>query len=232
MGGSQIDSVLHVMRADWDQRAQENAEHFVQNQAEDWDRREFFRSGEINAVNEVLSDMRQICGGNRSSLDLDMLELGCGVGRMTRMLSRVFRSVTAVDISSVMIEQARHNLLGLDNVRLLVGDGATLAGLEDESFDFAFSFIVFQHIPSIEVIQSYCREVNRVLRAGSLLKFQVQGAEWDRESAPDTWHGVSVSETLAQELATGSGFTLAASTGAGSQYFWLWFRKPPVVCAE
>ena len=36
-------------------------------------------------------------------------------------------------------------------------------------YDFAFSTIVFQHIPSREVIYNYVREVNRLLRPGALL---------------------------------------------------------------
>ncbi len=144
---------------------------------------------------------------------------------MTRMLARIFRSGTAVDVSGAMIEQARANLRDLSNITLVVGDGATLSTLDDASFDFAFSFIVFQHIRTL-VIQSYCREVNRVLRPGSLFKFQIQGAEWERAELPDTWHGVSVSEEQAHQLAADSGFTLEASQGSGSQYFWLWFRKP------
>ena len=42
-------------------------------------------------------------------------------------------------------------------------------------FDFAFSTIVFQHIPSRDVIENYVREVHRLLRPGALFKFQVQG---------------------------------------------------------
>src|ERR1039458_60901 len=42
-------------------------------------------------------------------------------------------------------------------------------------FDFAFSCLVFQHIPSLDVIEGYVREVNRLLRPRALFKFQVQG---------------------------------------------------------
>src|SRR5438067_2288386 len=119
-----------------------------------------------------MADMQRICGGSRSPLDLTVLEIGCGVGRMTRMLGRIFGNVTALDVSREMLDRTRVNLADLDNVKLMLGDGATLPGVPDESHDFAFSFIVFQHIPSTEVIASYCRDVTRVLRPGSLFKFQ------------------------------------------------------------
>jgi SAM-dependent methyltransferase len=89
--------------------------------AEHWSDREFFRSGEINVANEIMSDMLRISGGRRSPLDLDALEIGCGVGRMTRMMARIFRSVTAVDVSTEMVERAKTHLKGLDNVTVVWG---------------------------------------------------------------------------------------------------------------
>ena len=222
----QRDSILRTMREDWDQRARENAEYYIHTGTEHWSEREFFRSGEINVANEIMSDMQRICGGTRSPLDLDALEIGCGVGRMTKMMGRIFRHVTAVDVSSEMIKRARSNLSALDNVKVILGDGATLSGVKDSSYDFAFSFIVFQHIPTIDVIASYCREVYRVLRPGALFKFQLQGAQWDRDKAPDTWYGLSFSEDDSRRLCQDTGFIFEHSTGAGSQTYWLWFRKP------
>ena len=221
------DEILKRMQKDWDQRARENAQHYIATKAKDWNDREFYRSGEIDATNDVLSDMSRICGGSRSPLDLTALEIGCGVGRMTRMLARIFGQVTAVDVSKEMIERARMNLADLNNVTLILGDGATLSGMPDKSHDFAFSFIVFQHIPSTEVIASYCREVRRVLRPGSLFKFQVNGVVWERHASPDTWVGVSFAEADAQLLCRQSGFHWEMSQGSGTQYFWLWWRKPP-----
>jgi len=214
------------MRKDWDERARENARFYVHCGEVNWNEREFFRSGEINVANEIMPDMVRICGGSRSPLDLSILEIGCGVGRMTRMLARIFGQVTGVDVSHEMIEQARANLSDLENVTLVLGDGATLSTLADESYDFAFSFIVFQHIPSIEVISSYCREVRRVLRSGALFKFQVQGADWERIGPPDTWEGVTLSEEAARGLCHATDFWFELGQGAGSQFFWLWFRMP------
>ena len=214
------------MRADWDKRARENARHFIATGVKDWEDRDFFRSGEINVANEVMPDMHAICGGRRSPLDLSALEIGCGVGRMTRMLARIFGHVTALDVSGEMIERAKVNLAGWGNTLLIHGDGATLTGVPDESQDFAFSFIVFQHIPSAEVIRSYCREVHRVLKPGSLFKFQVNGVPSADRTVPNTWEGVSFTEAQAQELCDNSGFLFEGSYGVASQYYWLRFRKP------
>jgi ubiquinone/menaquinone biosynthesis C-methylase UbiE len=225
MTGIMDPAVLTRMREEWEERARENARHYVQNAEQSWEDREFFRSGEINVANEVMPEMVRICGGSRSPLDLSMLEIGCGVGRMTRMLARLFAQVTALDVSPSMVEQAKANLRGFPNAQVILGDGATLHQIPDASIDFAFSFIVFQHIPNREVIESYCREVHRVLRPGSLFKFQVQGGLPDRTDEPDTWHGVSFTPEQAEDLCAKTGFQLELSMGAGTQYFWLWFRK-------
>jgi ubiquinone/menaquinone biosynthesis C-methylase UbiE len=219
-------AVLDRMREDWDERARENAEYYIVNWTREWDQREFFRSGEINVANEIMPDMHRICGGDRSPLDLSVLEIGCGVGRMTKMLAHVFGRVTAVDVSKEMLDRARVNLRDLGNVTLHWGDGATLSTIPDKTHDFAFSFLVFDHIPSIEVIASYCREVHRVLKPGSLFKFQAQGSCWDRSAPPDTWNGVSITEEDAQRLCRETGFALERSFGAGSEFYWLWFGKP------
>ena len=227
MSGQLEPSHLFDMRKDWDQRARENARHYIATGQQQWDDREFFRSGEINVANEVMPEMLRICGGSRSPLDLCMLEIGCGVGRMTRMLSRIFGQVIAVDVSGEMIDSARVNLKDLENVTLVHGDGASLPEIKDNSVDFAFSFIVFQHIPSVEVIHSYCLEAFRVLRRGSLFKVQINGSPRTvKEWTPDTWNGVTFSPEQATEIARLSGFLLEATDGAGSQYFWLWLRKP------
>ena len=141
-------------------------------------------------------------------------------------MARLFGHVTAIDVSSEMIERASANLRDLDNISLILGDGASLPGVGDNSHDFAFSYIVFQRIPSIEVITSYCREIHRVLKPGSLFKFQGQGAVWDRSEPPDTWNGVSVTAEDARHLAAGTGFAFEQSLGGGTQYYWLWLRKP------
>jgi ubiquinone/menaquinone biosynthesis C-methylase UbiE len=220
------ESILRAMREDWDRRACNNAEFYVQSAKSSWDERDFFRSGEISVANEIMTDMSRITGGSRSPLDLDVLEIGCGVGRMTRMMARIFHHVTGVDVSAEMIQRAKTNLSTLDNVTLIVGDGASLSTLKDATFDFAFSFIVFQHIPNSKVITSYCREVYRVLRPGALFKFQVQGTVYERHQPPDTWQGVTFSEENARQLCAESGFLLELSRGAGTQFYWLWFRKP------
>jgi SAM-dependent methyltransferase len=219
-------AALERMREDWNRRANENATHYVQSEKTEWLDRDFFRTGEINVAKLVMTDMPRICGPTKSPLDLSMLEIGCGVGRMTRMLARIFAQVTALDISGEMVARARANTADLPNVKILLGDGATLEPLASDSYDFVFSFIVFQHIPSLAIINSYCREAHRILKPGGLFKFQVQGDEAISRASRDTWTGYPVSPSQSRMLARNAGFVMEHSEGPGTQYYWLWFRKP------
>jgi SAM-dependent methyltransferase len=108
---------------------------------------------------------------------------------------------------------------------LYVNNGMDLSPLPAIEFDFAFSSIVFQHIPSYEVIESYVREVHRLLRPGALFKFQVQGGLNEAPPPDDTWLGVSYTDEQAAALAERCGFEPRYRVGAGEQYFWLWFFK-------
>jgi len=215
---------LEKMRHDWDERARENARHFIATANSEWNAAEFFESGRLNVYYEILTDLGNVCQG-RSPKDMKVLEIGCGAGRMTRSLAEVFGQVYAVDVSGEMIAKAKEALADLRNVNLFQNSGADLEVLGDVRIDFAFSYIVFQHIPSREAIASYVREVYRLLRPGGLFKFQVQGAA-ATEGEPDTWLGVHFSDADAVQMAQESGFEPRYRIGADGQYFWLWFFKP------
>ena len=104
-----------------------------------------------------------------------VLEIGCGAGRVTRALAGFFGEVYGVDISGEMVRQARAALADRPNAHVLQNNGKDLPWWATWQFDFAFSSIVFQHIPSRDMIENYVREVHRLLRPGALFKFQVQG---------------------------------------------------------
>lgn len=219
-----IEQQLAKMRQDWDARARENARHYVENSRTDWSDEEFFQSGEISVAGEILNDMINICQGLHPR-QMKVLEIGCGAGRVTRALAALFGEVHAVDVSPEMIDQARRNLAGVPNAHLYLNNGMDLNSLPRIEFDFAFSSIVFQHIPSYEIIESYVREVHRLLRPGALFKFQVQGGLSEEALPDDTWVGVSFTDEQAVAMAERCGFEPRHRVGAGEQYFWLWFFK-------
>ena len=212
------------MQREWDERARENARYFVNTAQTQWSDEEFFRTGEVTVADQILNDMINICQG-KDPKRMRVLEIGCGAGRVTRALAGVFGEVYAVDISGEMVRQARQALAHLPGVHIEQNNGCDLSVLGRLRVDFAFSTIVFQHIPSKEVIESYVRDVQRMLRPGGLFKFQVQGDPTFERDPEDTWLGAGFSDEEVIEMALRTGFEPRHRHGAGTQDFWLWFFK-------
>lgn len=235
MASRQITRQLHRMRRDWDQRARENAHYYVATGNEQWSEEEFYQSGVTEMEQEILTDLQNVCQG-KDPKDMKVLEIGCGAGRITRALAGFFGQVYAVDISREMVRLARAALRRFPNARVFRNNGKDLSVVGDHwwsrfglgegvQLDFAFSVIVFQHIPSREIVENYVREVNRLLRPGGLFKFQVQGGLRVEVKAEDSWIGVPFTESEAREMAERCGFEMRYHDGAGGQYYWLWFFK-------
>src|SRR3954454_10001124 len=144
---------LEKMGCECNTRARENARYYVATGNEQWSDEEYFRSGEINVEHEILTDMGNVCQG-MDPKQMRVLEIGCGTGRITRALSKVFGEVYGVDISGEMIRQAAEALRDHPNARVFQNNGRDLEvvreALGGKPIDFAFSYIVFQHIPSRE----------------------------------------------------------------------------------
>ena len=95
----------------------------------------------------------------------EILEIGCGVGRVGLILSTCCRSWTGADISSNMLKHAAGRLAGLSNVTLVHLTGAGLQEFRSESFDVIYSTNVFAHIDELDRWR-YVEEGFRVLRPG------------------------------------------------------------------
>lgn len=132
--------------------------------------------------------------------DHTLLEIGCGVGRMTQRLAELAGRVIATDVSAEMLARARRNLADRPNVTLIQipGDG----GLPciDRSVDVVFSYITMQHVPSAEAQLRYLDESVRLLRPGGRAAIQLRasgptarGLDW----AGHLGHAVRGRRTLA-----------------------------------
>src|SRR5437588_12842397 len=165
-----LEEQLQKMQRDWDERARENARYYVATGKNDWSDDEFFQSGERTIADEILTDMINICQG-KDPKQMRVLEIGCGAGRVTRALAQLFGEVHAVDVSGEMVRLAQAALAAWPNAFVYQNNGKDLSVVPELTFDFAFSSIVFQHVPSREIIESYVREVHRLLRTGALFKF-------------------------------------------------------------
>ena len=156
----------------WDRRADEDPFYFVDNRQRyrDPDLDRFWRSGY-----EAVDRIEGILGAGVAD-DARVVEIGCGIGRLTRPLAERAARVVAVDVSGRMLDRARLLNSDLENVEWLQGDGKTLGGVASASADACLSFVVFQHIAEPEVTLGYVREMGRVLRPGGFAAFQVSNS--------------------------------------------------------
>ena len=132
-----------------------------------WQLAEFFATGEAE-----ISQLMYQAGQLGFPLRRDRaLEFGCGVGRLTRALTRYFGQVTGIDISEPMVSKA----MALDSsarCAFVLSDSPVLP-FRSNSFDLVLSAIVLQHVPEPRTIRSYITEFSRVLKPGGLIAFQL-----------------------------------------------------------
>lgn len=222
-----LDAYAELMKRDWDDRARSNARWFINTVKLEQSDHEFEATGLKEVELGILEDWLVTSFGNLKSMRL--LEIGCGIGRMTRHLAPLFAQVHGVDVSGEMIRQARERLRDFSNVFLYETKGLDFAVLPSDYFDLAFSVYVFQHVPSIEVIRSNIKDACRVLRPGGLFKFQTNGiVDQELDSIQkDTWTGVTFPETEIRGAARDFGLQVVRITGSGQLYCGATLRKPP-----
>jgi SAM-dependent methyltransferase len=210
--------VLDRMRSDWNERASEDAYYYVafgrREQADD----EFFATGS-DLVRTLEAEFKRLPARDAA------LEIGCGPGRLMRPLSRHFREIHGVDVSDEMIRLARERLRDVPNAHPSHGSGADLGMYPDGRFDFVYSYAVFQHIPSREVVFGYLREAWRVLKPGGVLRCQLNGLP-PHARQYDTWSGVRITPDEIRAFAREQRFQLLALEEIWTQYMWITCRKP------
>jgi SAM-dependent methyltransferase len=210
------------MREDWNRRAGEDANYYVafgrKNQSEE----EFFSSGDdqVRAFEQELK--RKPPEFWKAA---EALEIGCGPGRLLRPLSRHFRELHGIDISDEMLLRAHMNLRRFTNVRLHRAEDAALSGFADNSLAFIYSYAVFQHIPSRDVVMNYLADAVRALRPGGLLVFQINALP-EQGHVPSTWEGVRISAEEIIAFARRRGVLLLQLNDKETQYMWVTLEKP------
>ena len=213
-------SVLKKMRADWNDRAGEDAYYYVAFGRRKQDDSEFFQTAD-----EVLAWLRDEMGRLEAEPGKGRaLEIGCGPGRLMRPLAADFEEIHGIDVSDGMIRLAERNLQGISHAHVRATLGADLSPFANLYFDFVYSYAVFQHIPSRDVVLQYLREAVRVLKAGGILTCQINGRQ-EQGARATTWDGVRISAETVIQLARELDCQVMALDGVGSQYMCTTWRK-------
>ena len=97
--------------------------------------------------------------------DMDVLEIGCGVGYFTKEIVKTKANVTAIDVSPDLLEVAKSNI-SEPNVSLMVGNAYDLE-FPDNSFDSIIGSSVLHHLDTDKALAEFFR----VLKPAGTLYF-------------------------------------------------------------
>lgn len=118
---------------------------------------DFFTRHKARLIDQLLAKR------GRRSEDMDLLDVGCGVGNIHELIGPHFRSVTGIDVSSASIEAAKARF---PVYAYKAYDGGRLP-VPDASMDLAMAICVFHHVPPAEW-KALAVDMLRVLRPGGM----------------------------------------------------------------
>lgn len=134
-----------------------------------WELDEFFATGE----REVAAALARAEAHGLPRRHEVAVDLGCGVGRLTRALASRFGDVHGIDISETMVATARRLSPNFTNCSFRVNADPALSEFDDATVDLVYSVLVFQHMPTRSTIETYLRSIMRILRPGGIAMFQL-----------------------------------------------------------
>lgn len=205
----------------WNKLAKDNARYFVlTDRGEQISEDEFRSAGKNDVTQYFIKD--ELISKELEGKEVTVLEIGCGIGRLSEFISPFVNKLYAVDISEEMISKAKERLSNLNNVHFIVTDGKSFP-ISDQSVDVVFSFIVFQHMPSAEVIKENLIDISRVLKPGGLAKIQFRGLPVSK----DKWYyGPSFDRESVEKITSDIPLDITRIDSEGEKYMWVWFKKP------
>ncbi|MCK5014436.1 MAG: class I SAM-dependent methyltransferase [Candidatus Omnitrophica bacterium] len=97
--------------------------------------------------------------------DMNVLEIGCGVGYFTKEIAKTNAHVTAIDISPDLLQVAQKDIKAA-NVTFKIENAYDL-NLSDNTFDTVVGSSVLRHLDARQAL----KEFNRVLKPGGSVFF-------------------------------------------------------------
>ncbi len=178
-----VEKLAAMLKSAWQERSESPSRDFYVASHPGWNRpTQWSHQAEIDASTILMGldaeTMKQ----------WQVLEIGCGVGRLALPISRQVQGYTGVDIAPGMIEEARRRTQDISNTRFHVSNGAKVAEEAcDRQYDLVFAISVFIHCPKA-VIAGLIEDAYRLLTPGGQFRFNVLGDHEDPtgiEAAPE-----------------------------------------------
>ena len=214
------------MKKEWNERTKMNPLFVIatdHSESED----DFWNSGigECNDILGINTERYQKIIENKETLKMNILEIGCGIGRILIPMRKFFGNVTGIDISSEMVLLGQKYVSDIPNCSIVENNGVDLSEFSDNTFDFCYSFIVFQHIPEKKIVERYISEVSRVLKSDCLFRFQVRGTISTKPNEITTWDGVQFTSNEIHKIAEENNFEIIEEGDDKTEYYWITLKS-------
>ena len=211
-----------ILKKDWEERAQEDSSLFVMAESKAEEER-IIESGKYDFYTEIYPRIKDY-----HTSQSYVLEVGCGIGRLGYHVADICKEYYGVDISQKLLNIADRRLQEFDNVYFFETSGYDLEGIENNSVDIVYEYICFQHIPSEEIIESYIKEIDRVLKKGGIALLHgrdVQGIHTDDNYSGNTWHGCQMSPELIRKSIESTSLCIVSEEGIQTDRYWVSLQK-------
>ena len=171
-----LETEARRLATNWEKRARSEARDDYVSSHPGWNQPEVWAH---QAEVDVTMFMHQI--DPAAMRDLDLLEVGCGVGRLVPELAKRAKSYTGFDIAPGMVETARARNAGIASARFFVSNGTgPPVEARDRFYDLILVFAVFVHCPR-SVIAANVQAAYALLKPGGQLRFQIRADPDDHE---------------------------------------------------
>ena len=111
---------------------------------------------------------------NESVVDIDNtligIDFGCGPGRMVKRMSKFFKRVDGIDVSSYALEWARQQF---PSNNFYESSGADCGNVPENTYDFVYNTISIQHIPCRTIRQRIYEGLHRCMKDGASITLQL-----------------------------------------------------------
>lgn len=124
-----------------------------------------------------------------------VLEVGCGEGYGTSMLSQEVQAMIGVDVDPNVIEYASRKY-GSQNCAFRLSDGSTLP-FDKNTFDAVISFQVIEHVKDDT---HFLAEIHRVVKAGGVCIMTTPNKSYRVRSHKKPWNRFHIREYTAKEF--------------------------------
>lgn len=215
-----------IMKKEWNERSKIDTKFAIRTCLNQTDK-EFWDSG-IKARDLILSvnsSRFNLILQEKDPKNMKVLEIGCGIGRILIPMASIFGEAIGIDVSKEMVKTGNEYIKNIPNCRILENNGSDLNMFPNDSFDFCYSVLVFQHMPKKEIIKKYVQEIARVLKKNGIFWFQVRGTVPTKQHEITTWNGVRLSSQEIHEMAENNQFEILEENGENTDYYWLTFRS-------